>query len=913
MTTMRLSLSALVVLAVATLAPIALAQDGAGTIEGMVLDQTGMPVKGVKVIARSDTQIGGPRVMYSNDQGFFRFVALQPGKFEVTASAPKMKGVVMKDIQVDITHPAEVNLVMEVETSIEEVKVIERPPVINTTTATIKEAFDLDFVEAMPLNSRDQPHNQLIGSVAGALGRSVRGGSDSQLLFTQDGFDMRGQQPTMKTSAAYEILTAGHGGDSPMASGAAINQVTRSGSNRFEFEFNATAESSALRFFLDPGESEASNYTYVLNPMVSGPIIKDRLWFFFNTEFFILRTDRSYDPGGIFPPRAPYTKLIPKGTIKLTWQVAPRHTLSSLTNFDSAHEYNMDDDLGTDPEAQHRRIARRLFTGLIWDGLLSDSVMVRSQAGITYHGEHTFPEMCVDSPGTCDHISPIVQTVGRRQQWINADSHTRGDTIDFQMQNRLEWFLDTKRTGSHAVRLASNFFTESDTGYTSTPGDAVVEWNGIVPGRRTVYYANDPRRDEARRGWYISGVAWRRHTATLRDQWRPTRHLTITPAITHVWGTAANFLGDSPINSMAFAPNLSAAWDATHDGRTVVRGSFSNYVDVEVEALARHTMGSRVSQRCEWNPDEAAKYERPDDPRAFNRNCTYSGGSSKNTFGRPCGPTGIDLNGAPCVEALTIPRTYEFAMGAERELVQGVALGLDGIYRRFNNQYDTRETNRIWNTSGSALVGFKNGRSETISDRATPDYNNRTYMGLTLALRKREGRLKAQTSYTISSLRGASSAYGDNPGQDLFLYGYLDNDHRHQIKAMAQYQVMRWMSVGARWEFRSGLPYDKKFRNDVTNGFSDYRAGLGVNPGTNVNDPGDDRAARLPDLTSVNVQLRFNLLPILRQRLDFYVDVLNVLASRTTTGVTENDGPNYGLPSGRSGPFRIRLGMNYRY
>ena len=56
------------------------------------------------------------------------------------------------------------------------------------------------------------------------------------------------------------------------------------------------------------------------------------------------------------------------------------------------------------------------------------------------------------------------------------------------------------------------------------------------------------------------------------------------------------------------------------------------------------------------------------------------------------------------------------------------------------------------------------------------------------------------------------------------------------------------------------------------------------------------------------MQVRFNLLPFIKQRLDLYVDVLNVLALRTTTGVTQNEGPTFGLPTGRTGPMRIRLG-----
>ena len=57
-------------------------------------------------------------------------------------------------------------------------------------------------------------------------------------------------------------------------------------------------------------------------------------------------------------------------------------------------------------------------------------------------------------------------------------------------------------------------------------------------------------------------------------------------------------------------------------------------------------------------------------------------------------------------------------------MVPGVALALDGIYRKFTNQYDTRETNRLWNASGTGLerIGaFRNGRNQTVTDLGTPD------------------------------------------------------------------------------------------------------------------------------------------------------------------------------------------------
>ena len=160
---------------------------------------------------------------------------------------------------------------------------------------------------------------------------------------------MRDQMPTMKSSAAYEIMTGGHGGESPTASGAAVNLVTRGGSNRYEFEFNASIEHSRLRFFLEDGEAGDPNYKYVFNPTLSGPIVKDKLWFFVNWTPTWTGTRRSVDPSGFFPARPAAFKMINKGTVKLTWQMTTRNKLTSLTNLDFPMEWNRQGEFGSTP------------------------------------------------------------------------------------------------------------------------------------------------------------------------------------------------------------------------------------------------------------------------------------------------------------------------------------------------------------------------------------------------------------------------------------------------------------------------------------------------------------------------------------------------------------------------------------
>jgi hypothetical protein len=915
----RFLLAVFSLLIVPALAPrVAHAQGGAsGSIIGYVFDEGGMPLKGVKISATSPTQIGGAKNAYSNDEGAFRISQLDPGKFEVRASAPKLETIVNKDVKVGISSATELNIIMRIMTKTETVAIIEKPPIVKTTKSNITETFDLDMVEALPHGSRDNVHNQVINDVAGGMNGRVRGGSTTQTLFTQDGFEMRGQFPTLKSSAAYEVNTGGFGVDNPMAAGGSVNLVTKSGSNKFEFEFNATADSNRLRFFRDENDNPAATYFYVVNPMISGPIIKDKLWFHFNTESHFLQNATSPDSEGILSTPNNYKKFIQKGTLKLTWQINGRNKIYSLTNFDSPHEWNMVRSLGTQPEAQRTRHGFRLMEGVVWESLLTDSLAWRSQVGFIMVPQHIYPALCDTQHDTCDSIPGSINTFPRETRFGNNtdQAHQRLDNYSIQALNSLEYFVEGGVLGSHALKLKQNFLAEQDIKRVSRPGDRVFEYAGTaggqpLPALQTEYFSNDPRKDTARYGWFITSSNVARNTLTMSDTWKATRYLTIIPAISHVWATGTNSTGDSIINQQALAPAVSVAWDATHDGRTVLRSSYNQYVDINVFDLAKHTVGDQVSQKCKWDPATSA----------YNKECEYAGGAAARTVGLPCGPGGVDERGRSCKQSLEVPRTHEVTLGAEREFVPGISIALDAVYKVFKYQYETNETNRIWNNSGTALVatgGYRNGRPEKVVDLSSPEDAGRTYQGATFAINKREGRFRSKVSYTLSSLYGTvfdgtSNPWGDIPPQDVYLYGPLADDHRHEVKWQATYAVTPWLSTGMRYRYFSGTPYNRLFRSDVDNNFSRYLARTGSNPGVDLNNPDDDRELRMPDMQDFNLQVRANLLPFTGQQIDFYVDILNVLGLRTVTGYSQDD-RNFGTITDRMDPFRIRLGVNYKY
>src|SRR5205085_3380046 len=118
--------------------------------------------------------------------------------------------------------------------------------------------------------------------------------------------------------------------------------------------------------------------------------------------------------------------------------------------------------------------------------------------------------------------------------------------------------------------------------------------------------------------------------------------------------------------------------------------------------------------------------------------------------------------------------------------------------------------------------------------------------------------------------------------------------HRHEFKMNFVYQATNWLSLGMMYNYYSGLPYNRYFRNDQTLSYENLRAQTGSNPGNNINDPSDDRILRLPDIHDISGQVRMNLLPFIGQKLEIYANVLNMLRLRTTTAVLQNDTSDFG-------------------
>src|SRR5688572_27799586 len=225
----------LIVLAMATVMigpAVAFAQSGTtGTIGGTVTDQSGNPLAGVEIKAESNVLMGAGKVTHSNEEGSFNIKGLPPGIYKVTAAQEGMNPAILESVSVGITSTTEVDIIMEVKAAEgETITIIEAPPMISTSKPTVQNKVELKTVQATPSLDLINVFRDIIDTQAGVSpSRRVRGAPARATLFTQDGFEIKEQFPSARSSAAYEISTAGYGADAPTNSGGVLNLVTRSG------------------------------------------------------------------------------------------------------------------------------------------------------------------------------------------------------------------------------------------------------------------------------------------------------------------------------------------------------------------------------------------------------------------------------------------------------------------------------------------------------------------------------------------------------------------------------------------------------------------------------------------------------------------------------------------------------------
>jgi hypothetical protein len=280
------------------------AQAPTGAISGAVLDPTGAKVSNAKVhVVSSET--GFTRTLSSGASGDFSTSALPAGRYAVDAEAKGFKKLI-EQVEVAAGDTIRVDLTLQLGSSSETVTVSATAEQLDYESNAVSGTVTREEIQALPLNGRN--FLQLAGLQPGVsvspgslsiynnqFSVSVMGGDSDQLRITVDGISNQdqvqgGTEQTFSQEVVqeFQMSTSNMDLNTGLSGSGSINIVSRTGGNDFHGggyffyrDHNMAAYPGLKRnpFDLNPFFARRQS-----GGTFSGPIIKNKLFFFANVE-----------------------------------------------------------------------------------------------------------------------------------------------------------------------------------------------------------------------------------------------------------------------------------------------------------------------------------------------------------------------------------------------------------------------------------------------------------------------------------------------------------------------------------------------------------------------------------------------------------------------------------------------------
>ncbi len=305
MSTVRLRASLRFLTIVLLLWPAALrAQTGAGSITGLIVDQSGAALPGVTVTATNQaTNVA--YVATTNSSGNYTIPNVVLGTYVVKAELTGFRASATEPLTVEARQVARVDLKLAVGAIAETVNVITVSPILQTETSTVGEVLSGTTVQSLPLNGRNTAQLALLlpGTVTynprgftniGAVNSNrpfVNGNREQTNNFTVDGLDVNetvdnrvSYQPSPDAIAEISVETNNYAADVGNVGGASISSVIKSGTNAFRgngFEFYRNSDFDANTWENNRSSAKKQERKqHIYGGTLGGPIVNNSLFFF---------------------------------------------------------------------------------------------------------------------------------------------------------------------------------------------------------------------------------------------------------------------------------------------------------------------------------------------------------------------------------------------------------------------------------------------------------------------------------------------------------------------------------------------------------------------------------------------------------------------------------------------------------
>ncbi len=599
-----LALSAMLVLALSPLNTDALAQGRrTGTVRGNVTDAQGLVMPGVAVNLSSPA-MQGRRSTFTDLNGNYEALGLPPGEYDVVFELDGFADV-NNMATVPLGATIEVNGSMTPGGVTETVQVVAVVPSPIATTETSSNTT-ADEINALPVGrtlfSIAEMQPGLTNNTPNAGQVTINGAFAYDNIFLIDGVDINdnlfAQANNLFIEDAIEetqVLTSGISAEYGRFSGGVINAITKSGGNTFSGSFRANfykPDWTKRTPFEVENDNERTgdlkdNTTY--ETTVGGPIVLDRLWFFYANRIQRESSDDTFNETGIAFTRSDKND---RNQIKLTGTIVPGHTLegSYMRNQTGrtrpSFGFSVDPQTITDTTRPNNLIVAT-YRGALNNNLFAEVQYSRRKFSFGNRG------------GTSANIfdSPFIALNPFRH--YNApffDATDPEDRNNRQYTGNVTYYASTSNAGSHSIKAGFERFTTTLVGGNSQSSTGYVFWN--------TSYAEDAAGNVMfdANGRLIPVFT---PLSSLILDWRPLRGATININTNSVYvnddwtvnnhlsanvGIRAEFVDSEatgnivPVEANAVVPRLGVAYDPIGDGQYTIQATYSHYAGKYSEA-----------------------------------------------------------------------------------------------------------------------------------------------------------------------------------------------------------------------------------------------------------------------------------------------------------------------------------------
>jgi len=276
------------------------------SLTGTVIDQSQAVVANAQItLTNKDT--GAVRTVQSNSDGLYRFDLLPAGNYELKVTLAGFKTITVASTELIVGETSTLNFTLEPGSVSQTVTVTEQAPIVDVTKTNVGLDITQQQIQNMPLNGRDfgnlaylAPGARPVNSYDPTKNRvsvvAINGSTGRNVNVTVNGIDDKDNTvggPVMQLPLSaveeFDISTQRFSAANGRSEGAAINVITKAGSNKFHgggYFYDTQTALNHNDYFTEqtPGSSTPQFERQQFGGDIGGPIRKDKDFFFFALE-----------------------------------------------------------------------------------------------------------------------------------------------------------------------------------------------------------------------------------------------------------------------------------------------------------------------------------------------------------------------------------------------------------------------------------------------------------------------------------------------------------------------------------------------------------------------------------------------------------------------------------------------------